>query len=175
MVNSPRSAIIAAVIWLTAVATVSATAWVAIDRAGRDITNADVSALSTALTTPTRASEPMPTASTPSASATPKPSATPTPSAPPTPSATPRHTTPTAVTDRTINVDGGQVSVRCTGTVITLQSAQPENEWRVHVETSTTQVIEVAFRKGDEEDGTRTTRVTALCTNGTPSFKVSNS
>jgi hypothetical protein len=181
MVNSRRSALIAATIWLTAVAGVSVTAWVAIDRAGSDITNADVSAIATApLNTPT-VDESTPTTLTPSPTTTSKPPATSKPSATSTPSATPIHSPatrrrtgprpPTTIVakDRTVSVAGGQVTVRCTGATIRLRSAQPENGWRVHVDTFTTRLIVVTFRSGDEEDEHQT-RVTATCRDGAPSF-----
>jgi hypothetical protein len=70
---------------------------------------------------------------------------------------------------RTIVVPGGQVTVQCTGTSIRLQVAQPENGWRVHVETSAAGRIVVSFRTGDEEEA-RVSQVTAVCVNGAPVF-----
>jgi hypothetical protein len=192
MVMSLRSAAGMAAIWLTAVAGVSATAWVAIDRAGRDITDTSVSALyPVPLVTPTPGSEPAKTAAkgkppvtpkpteTPSLTALPFPWATPNPIATPTPAtptttATPATTTappaPTPV-DQTINVTGGLVSVRCTGATIGLRIAQPDNDWRVHVDTTHAAQIVVTFQRG-EEDSYASTQVTAVCTNGTPAFTV---
>ena len=77
MVISLRSAAGMAAIWLTAVAGVSATAWVAIDRAGRDITDTSVVALYPGpLTTPTLGSEPARTTAKGKTPVTPNPSAT---------------------------------------------------------------------------------------------------
>ena len=192
MVMSLRSAAGMAAIWLTAVAGVSATAWVAIDRAGRDITDTSVVALYPGpLTTPTLGSEPArttvkgktpvtpnPTATSsltaiPLPGATSKPITTPTPATPTTPATT---TNPTAANpaDNTINVTGGLVSVRCTGTAIALRIAQPANDWRVRVDTTGPGQIVVSFQRG-EEDSPSTTQVTAVCTDGIPAFSVTNS
>jgi len=192
MVMSLRSAAGMAAIWLTAVAGVSATAWVAIDRAGRDITDTSVVALYPGpLTTPTLGSEPArttakgktpvtpnPTATSsltaiPLPGATSKPITTPTPATPTTPATT---TAPPAATpaDNTINVTGGLVSVRCTGTAIALRIAQPANDWRVRVDTTRPGQIVVSFQRG-EEDSPSTTQVTAVCTDGIPAFSVTNS
>lgn len=190
MVINPRSAVGIAAIWLVAVAGVSATAWYAIDRAGRDITDASAGALPPApLTTPTLASEPT------TSDAAPQPSATPTPTTIPIPSPTPSHSVapshpaiprrsggpaprgtaspPATPADQSINVSGGLVAVRCTGATIALRVAQPLNGWRVHVDTSSAGQIVVSFQMGDEESQSRT-EVTAVCANGTPAFQVSN-
>jgi hypothetical protein len=198
MVMSLRPAAAMAAIWLTAVAGVSATAWVAIDRAGRDITDTSVSALyPVPLVTPTPGSTPARTAAkgkpratpkpiqTPSLTAIPFPWATPNPIATPTPTTTATPTTPatpatpatTTATpaatpvDQTINVTGGLVSVRCTGATIGPRIAQPDNDWRVHVDTTHAAQIVVTFQRG-EEDSYTSTSVTAVCTNGTPAFTV---
>jgi hypothetical protein len=193
MVTNLRSAAGMATIWAVAIAGVSATAWFAIDRAGRDITNASVSTLvaTPPLTTPTAAeptdTEPAPPpASTPAPSVAAPPRATP---ATPTPTATPRRretrrrsatpATPTPTPNpqtpqvRSVTVRGGQVTVRCMGTGIRLQVAQPENEWRVHVDTQSVRIV-VTFRTGDEEEGTRQTEVAAVCSRGIPVFDISN-
>ena len=195
MVNSPRSAVVVVAVWLAAVIGVSATAWVAIDRAGRDITAGVISTLPAApLTTPTPGAKPPPspapttapaTATPPTAVAAPPPvqarstASRPTPS--PTPSRTRTHRRPPtrrttsppapAPADRTINVTGGLVSVRCTGPAIGLRIAQPQNEWRVQVETYGTRQIHVTFTSGDEESVSRT-EVSAECVEGTPTFRV---
>jgi len=186
MVITRRSAGGIAAIWLAAVVGVSATAWFAIDRAGRDITSVKVATMPTApAQVPT--TEPAPTMAAPRPTATQKPTAvtrpsatpapprrvaTPTPSAAPTPLTTPRPAPPPPPTrqDRTQVVDGGWVSVRCTGDSIALRSAQPQFDWRVHVDTYQGRIY-VSFSTGDEEDQRRTL-VTAACTNGTPTFAV---
>lgn len=198
MVISLRSAAGMAAIWLTAVAGVSATAWVAIDRAGRDITDTSVSALyPVPRVTPTPGSEPARTATKGKPPATPKPIQTPSLTTIPFPWATPNPivtpTTPTRATptttatpattatttappaptpvDQTINVTGGLVSVRCTGATIGLRIAQPDNDWRVHVDATHAAQIVVTFQRG-EEDSYASTQVTAVCTSGTPTFTV---
>jgi hypothetical protein len=196
MVSNWRSAAGMTAIWVFAVAGVSATAWIAIDRAGRDISTAAVSATpAPALNTPAMRAEPIPASAKPKTRPTVKPAATPTPSAVASPVATPaptpqpRHTrdrsggapTPAAVSapqatptsqDNTISVTGGLVSARCTGTAIKLLIAQPENDWRYRVDTSNGAQIVVSFQRG-EEDSTTSTVVTGVCANGAPQFSVS--
>jgi hypothetical protein len=190
MVINLRSAGGIAAIWLAAVVGVSATAWVAIDRAGRDITNVNIKTMAPApIITPKIDRQPTGT-SLPSARSTlsvaPPPASRPsslTTSAPPStskPRPTPARTAtggrgkvsgPTPK-DRTIRVAGGLVSVRCTGTAIALRIAQPEYDWRVHVDTPRAGQIVVNFRMGDEESQSRT-QVQAVCTKGSPAFTVS--
>jgi hypothetical protein len=189
MVINLRSAGGIAAIWLAAVVGVSATAWVAIDRAGRDITNVNIKTMAPApIITPTSAPQPT---GTPLPSATSKLSVAPPPSSRPSslttsaPSSTSK-STPTPRTargrpgkapgptpqDGTIRVAGGLVSVRCTGAAIALRIAQPEYDWRVHVDTPKPGQIVVSFRMGDEESQ-RTTQVMTVCTKGSPAFTVS--
>ena len=186
MVISLRSAGGIATIWLAAVVGVSATAWVAIDRAGRDITDVSAKTMPPApIITPTMGPPMSATPSNPPA--TPKPSAHPetaTPLPPSTPPATAMppmpsapQTTPTPAPptphDDSISVTGGLVSVRCTGAAVELQSAQPEFNWRVHVDTPNTGQIDVTFQQGDEESQSRS-QVRAVCTNGTAAFTVTS-
>jgi len=173
MVVKVRFAVGVAMIWVVAVAGVSVTAWVAIDRAGRDITGPSASALppafiGTALATTTPSSAPPRTHAT----VVPTPSRT---SANPTRSPSPTHspTAPTIPRDRTVTVTGGQVSVRCTGATIQLRIAQPSNGWRVEVERSGPVEVEVGFQLGDNEDAGKT-HVIAVCSAGTPVFTVEN-
>ena len=179
MVISLRSAVGIATIWLAAVAGVSATAWFAIDRAGRDITNVSVTTLPPGpLNPPTMATEPQKTTVTPTTSATAPPAATPAPSPAPAPTgAAEPAPSPAPVApkprDLTIRVEGGVFTVRCTGADIGLRSAQPQNDWQVHVDTPSSGQIVVSFRTGDDEER-RSTKVTAVCTDGTPVFSVSN-
>jgi hypothetical protein len=195
MVINLRSASGIAAIWLAAVVGVSATAWVAIDRAGRDITNVNIKTMAPApIITPTipprltntplqsataTLSVAPPPAPSPSSSSSPSSPAT-APATSSTPTSTPtrpvsrRHVRPPGPTpqDQTITVAGGLVSVRCTGAAIVIRSAQPDFDWRVHVDTPTAGQIVVIFRMGDEESQ-RTTQVTAVCTKGSPAFTVS--
>lgn len=177
VVKKLRFAVSAAMIWLATVAGVSLTAWVAIDRAGRNITGDGASALPPALigtavsaTTPGSLPTRTPTTRRPSASTT---SANPTSSsspAQPSDGPTAPASSPT-LRDRTVTVTGGQVSVRCTDATVQLRIAQPTNGWRVEVEKSGPVEVEVEFRLGDNEDTGRT-RVKAVCSAGTPVFKV---
>jgi hypothetical protein len=159
MVTNMRSAAGMVAIWVFAVVGVSATAWVAIDRAGRDITVATVSTLPPAsLNTPTMGSESTQSGHNPEQ---PAPSPTDTGSPPPPAAPTPQ--------DQTTSVPGGLVSARCTADAIKLLTAQPQNNWRVHVDTSNGQQIVVSFLRGDEDSQSRT-EVTGVCTNGNPTF-----
>jgi len=151
-----RSAAGIARFWLATVAGASATAWVAIDRAGRDISGAGVSSVTAA--------------SLGASSDTTAPGSNPSPSvtigSPTAASQTPR--------DRSATVAGGQVSARCTGETILLRIAQPSNGWRVDVKESGPRAVDLVFERGGEDAEGRT-RVTALCENGTPGFTVANS
>jgi len=174
MVLKVRSAIGVGMIWLATVAGVSVTAWVAIDRAGRDVTAAAVSSLppatvsaAVATTTPSRSLRT-------NASPEPAPSDTSKPATPGPPAATGTAAIPnsaSALRDRTLSIAGGQVSVRCSGATIQLRIAQPENGWRVEVEQSGPAKVEVTFARGEDEEGAGT-RVTAICSAGHPTFKV---
>lgn len=179
MVIKLRSAVGVAMVWVAIVAGVSVTAWFAIDRAGRDITGGGVDALppptlGSALGTPTPEGGPSPTEPT-KASATPEPSATTAPSPSTAPSVSPAPSSPPAPAtisrDRTFSLDGGQVSVRCTGITIRLRIAQPDDGFRVDVERAGPEEVHVIFRRGDEEDEGGA-QVTAVCVAGTPALKV---
>ena len=190
-----RFAVGVAMIWLAAVAGVSVTAWVAIDRAGRDLTGASLSSLrptsvgapvvGAPVVTTTPGGEPTPSDATPQPSPTPKSSATPGPPSTPGPSATRTGSAPpppsgnhqtspvssTTPQDRSVSVTGGQVSVRCTGATILLRIAQPDNGWRVEVGKSGPEEVEVSFRNGADDAGGQT-QVNAVCETGTPAFRV---
>ena len=185
-----RSGVAIAAIWIVAVTGVSATAWVAIDRAGRDLTNSSLTTLPPVpLLTPNlggeqghRAQSPQPSTTTnPSRPQTPATSAAgatapagPPRSVPTTHATVPQPviTAPTAQ-DRSINVNGGLVSASCTGATITLRDAQPDNDWRVQVDTSGGRQVVVTFHTG-EEDQSSGTQVSAVCAGGTPAFTVTN-
>jgi len=141
-----------ALIWVATVAGVSATAWFAIDRAGQNLTSDGVNAVPRSVGTV----QPTGPASGPT-------------------SATPGPTTPR---DRSASVTGGQVSVRCTGTTIVLRVAQPENGWRVNVESSGPQEVDLSFGRGLEDtengdgDALQKTEVRAVCSGGSPKITV---
>jgi len=166
-----------AAIWLVAVAGVSATAWFAIDRAGQEVTSASVSALPSVListVTPTTA----PDQGASSTGPTPKPSGSKTSTASPSPSPSPSpprthngSASSIPVRDRTVTVVGGQVTVRCIGSALTLRIAQPDNGWRVELDRSESGDVQVTFKGGDHEASPET-QVTAACSAGTPVFTV---
>lgn len=172
-----------AAIWVAAVAGVSVSAWLAIDRAGREVTNATVSALRPVLispATPTTAPDPGASSTGPTTkpSASKTSTASPSPSPSPSPSSSPGSThtgsvTSTPVRDRTVTVVGGQVSVRCIGSDLTLRIAQPDNGWRVELDRSDSGDVQVAFKSGDGA-ALQETQVTATCSAGTPLFTVDN-
>jgi hypothetical protein len=163
MVMKLRTAVGIAMIWLATVAGVSATAWVAVDRAGRDLTGAGATSLpappvDTAVATTTPSSGPSPTRATPQTSA----------------STTPATATSSATfQDRSVNVAGGLVSVRCTDATILLRIAQPDDAWRVNVATSGPTQVDLRFHSGEDNAG-GDTHVTAVCVSGTPAFTVAN-
>src|SRR5450759_1644685 len=171
MVVKLRSAVGIAMIWLVTVACVSATAWFAIDRAGRDLTGARVSTLSslprvTAVGT-TSGDGPSPTDVTPQPSASPSPSA-----GSPQPSASPAATAVSpSQQDRSVSVVGGQVTARCTDATIVPRIAQPDNGWRVEVDTSGPQAVDLSFEPGADDSG-QGTDVKAVCASGVPTFTV---
>lgn len=182
MVISLRSAAGIATIWVVAIGGVSATAWIAIDRAGRDITNAGVNSLAPPPLSAPSALEPTITRQTPTSAEPPARSVAAPPPAAPAPSTrpssrAPRHsptseTTPAPAPQvRTASAPGGQVTVRCLGSRIQLQVAQPENEWRVRVEDSEPGRVVVSFTQGDDDES-HGTRVTATCNRGTPDFNI---
>jgi len=172
-----------AAIWVAAVAGVSVTAWVAIDRAGREVTSATVSALppasigtATSATTSDQGASSTDPTTKPPASKTPKPPTSKASTVAPSPSPTSSHTgsvTSTPVRDRTVTVVGGQVSVRCIGSDLTLRIAQPDNGWRVELDRSDSGDVQVTFKGGDGEASPET-QVTATCSAGTPVFTVDN-
>ena len=179
MVMKMRTAVGVAAIWVATVACVSATAWVAIDRAGRDLTGGVAGSLppvtlGSALVTTTPQISPSRTNVTPAPSDTPQPTDTPEPSAKPAPSAKPEPSATakpsTTSRDRTFSVEGGQVSVRCTDSTIRLRIAQPDNGWRVEVEKAGPEEVIVIFRRGDSED-LGGSRLTAVCSAGTATIK----
>ncbi|MEP7035353.1 MAG: hypothetical protein ABI934_07180 [Actinomycetota bacterium] len=180
-----RSVVGISMIWLTAVAGVSVTAWVAIDRAGRDITDGLVSSLSPltvgvapATTSPASTATPAEPTTEPPAKVTI--SKTPVPSPPKisaagkpsSPASLPSVASPTAQ-DGTFSATGGQVSVRCTGTRIQLRIAQPDDEWRVDVQKAGPDEVRVTFQRG-HDGGEGGTSVRAVCVSGRPDFKVSS-
>lgn len=188
MVVRVRFAVVAVLVWLASVAGVSAVAWVAIDRSGRDITTASVP-LPRVRDGPGVSSAPQSVAATTGVASRPQagPQSSPWPSASTTtlsPASTTSHEPPSAAEplpsgapstataqDRTVTVPGGQVSVRCVGDVLTLRVAQPDNGWRAVVDRSDRSEIEVNFGRGSGDTGSKT-HVRVTCAGGGPVFAV---
>jgi hypothetical protein len=63
--------------------------------------------------------------------------------------------------------------VRCTGEAILLRIAQPDDGWRVEVNKSGPREVDLRFQRSDHNAESRT-RVTAVCSAGTPTFSVDN-
>ncbi|MEP7017564.1 MAG: hypothetical protein ABI899_06030 [Actinomycetota bacterium] len=187
MVVNVRSAVSVGLIWLAAVAGVSGTAWIAINRAGRDITDGSVNSQSplTVVNAPVATTPGIGATSTevttsptaePERPTTPEPSATPSSPVAPAPSVSPTSATgpgpgPSRARDGTFSATGGQVTVRCTGGTIQLRIAQPNDTWRVEVGSAGPQEVHVTFMHGGEEGGVGT-QVTAVCAGGAPAFSV---
>ena len=64
--------------------------------------------------------------------------------------------------------------MRCTAGNISLRSAQPDSGWRVEIEGSSSEAVEVTFKQGDVEDHGET-HVRAVCSGGNPTFTVEGS
>lgn len=188
---SKRALVAAVVGWVTVVGATSAVAWVAIDRAGREVLTAPAGSIAdpgvvatgaprtpsgrstTSRPTPTsRPTEhPSPTAPSTSGSST---TTHPHPAATQTPSTTRTRTTvasaPSAV-DRTVRVEGGQLGVRCTGSTASLRFAQPADGWSVKVEEAGPDKVKVQFTGSAQH---REIEVEARCSGGTPVFSTSD-
>jgi hypothetical protein len=54
-----------------------------------------------------------------------------------------------------------------------LRIAQPDDGWRVEVDKSGPEKVQVRFQRSDDNAGSGT-RVTAVCSAGTPAFSVDN-
>lgn len=99
--------------------------------------------------------EPSPTAAPP-----PAPAPEPTTDAPPAPPA------PTAAeVARIWDVAGGQVSASCRGRAISLTAATPRDGWTLEVKHSSTESLEVEFRRDESESAVR-----ATCVGGVPTM-----
>lgn len=108
---------------------------------------------------------PAPTESTPTPTTGPETTAAATTAPPKTslPTTKPPAVTPTPVV-RTWTVTGGVASVACTGQVISLISASPQDGWRVKIESSGPDRIKLEFKTGERE-----VKLTATCVGGVPS------
>lgn len=166
--------------WIGVVAAGSALTWVAIDRAGNQVSGgtepsstepAAVGTIGTAPTTPsstpTRTAAPTTSAPTHGATTT----STPTPTTNPTrrPSSTPTRSTvpqPHAVS-RTWSGAAGTVTVACTSRTAQLKGTSPADGWHVEVNDASGAEIEVKFERSESE-----VQVKATCVDGVPRFQV---
>lgn len=178
--------------WATVVGATSAVAWLAIDRAGREVLTASASGLGKARGVATGAPW-TPAATTPVTPATTRstttsddqPHTTAPGTTPPRSSSTPSsatssthaHTDPTTVpappaaVDRTVRVEGGQVAVRCVGRTASLRFAQPADGWSVKVDDTGPEHVKLTFTSAGDR---REIEVEAECSNGTPVFQTSD-
>jgi hypothetical protein len=180
-----RTRILASVtLWLFAVTSIAAIAWLAIDAAGRQVTSSPIAAsLPGHTSTPTRSTgtssatgKPTPTGSTrvtravvkatthPAASGR-KPTPSPTPSRPKSRPGPPPP--PPAVAD-TYTTSGGRVRVVCHGPMVTLNGgyAQPAPGWSVRVASGGPVQVQVVFEQADDQ----ALLVLATCADGHPQF-----
>ncbi len=137
---------------------------------GAQVSGLAASASASAASTSAATSVTIPAASAPATSAA---------SVPPTttsgPATAPTRTTTTAATTakppapapspvvRTWTVQGGTVSVACTGQVISLLSASPADGWRVKIEDRGPERVKVEYVAGEKE-----TSVSGTCVAGVP-------
>ena len=64
---------------------------------------------------------------------------------------------------KTFSVQGGTVAAACTGSSVSLKSAQPKDGWRVEVKDHGPEKLEIEFRSGEQEN-----EVDDQCSGGTP-------
>lgn len=166
---------VAVAAWVGVVLAGSGVTWVAIDRAGKQVTDGS-SGLATqpavvgTVGAPPTAPEPTvaTTTGTPAPSASPS-DGTPTPTtAATTRSATPRTSAPPVRTViRTWSGASGSVTVACTGDRGRLRGATPVDGWVVERNDEPDDEVEVKFEKGEVE-----IKVKATCVGGVPKFRV---
>jgi hypothetical protein len=176
--------VLASVAWVAIVIAGSAVTWLAIDRAGQQVTgNPDASETQPAVvgtigSAPTAAAKPShrPTPSA-SVSGTPAVTARPTVVVPaPTRAATPRSSSPAprtpsppapSIETRTWTGAPGWVTVACTGSRATFKGASPNDGWSFERGDTSGEEIEVKFGNGATE-----VQVRATCVAGVPRFQV---
>lgn len=186
-----RTWVLAATAWVGVVIVGSALTWLAIDRAGQQVSGTAASSETTRPAVVGTIGSPPVASGTPSVvpsgTASVMPSAGGTASSAPatptrTPTSTPTHPTkssggsppkssPPANTEiRTWSGPSGSVTVSCTGSTIRFQGASPNDGWRVERGDDSGDEIEVKF----EEDETEV-QVKATCVSGVPRFQVETS
>ena len=169
--------------WVAVVIAGSGLTWIAIERAGDQVTATPESAgatrppvLGTVGPAPTAAvpsrtpSKPAPTAPTPAAptrsatSAAPsKPTTRPSAQQPSQPAPSPAVRTQV----RTWSGSAGSLTVACTGRQVSFRSASPSNGWTIERGGSSGEDLEVTFKSGEGE-----VQVRATCSGGAPQFRV---
>jgi hypothetical protein len=166
--------VLAVAAWVGVVIAGSGVTWVAIDRAGQQVTSespgrvtqpAVIGTLGTAPTAPGTSAGTSP--GTPSASPT-TPTG-PTPTRPATTGTTPRTSAPPAAHTETRTWSGaaGTVTVACTGGTARSRGASPSDGWHAEWGDSAGDEVEVKFEKGEVE-----VQVKATCVGGVPKFRV---
>lgn len=166
-----RAWVLAVTAWLGVVLAGSALTWIAINRAGQQVTSSSVFTGVTQSSSPT----PRPSARPPKPRATPKPRRTGVPSAAPTqPSGaatSQRYTPPPARSEvRTWSGAPGSMTVSCSGSTARFVAASPNNGWQVERGDLTGDSIEVKFSKTGAQ-----VQVQATCSGGIPAFQVDSS
>jgi hypothetical protein len=170
--STRRSVVLGVLAWTLVVAAVSGVAWLAIDRAGREVlgpTSLPGAGAAAGPTTVGSGPGPSPDASRSPGGASPTP--TPDPTRSPTgtseasPSASGQPAGPGART-RTVSVDGGRFAVTCEGRRVSLRYATPQEGWKVEVSDEGPEKVEVHFvqRSGGEGE----CEYTARCEGGSP-------
>jgi len=170
--------VLAVTSWIAVVIAGSALTWLAINRAGDQVSSAgDTEATQPVVVGRVDAPPSAPPSRKPTADATAKPSpsatssrtAAPAPTPSPTPRAapsTPRAPAPSRSETRTWTGTAGFVTVSCTGSVARLQAASPNDGWSVERGDEAGDHVEVKF----ERDGVEV-QVQALCVGGVPQFR----
>lgn len=175
---SRRMWVLAVGAWLAVVVAGSALTWVAINRAGDQVTGGSdvattqpglVSTLGSAPTASTTPSVgptgPHATASTSRTPTSPRPTQLATPR--PTPSAPRTSATVAHSETRTWTGTAGFVTVSCSGRQARLKGASPGDGWSYEVGDASGDSVEVKFERGETE-----VQVHATCPGGTPEFQV---
>jgi hypothetical protein len=142
---SRRSVLLAVLAWVAVVAVASGVTWWVINAAGQQVL--------------TGGELPGPTVASPRSS-------------PPSPQPTDRSTPPVPAPSqqRTWEGSAGSVTVRCSGRLASLQSASPDDGYRVEVGSRGPAEVEVTFKGGGRE-----VQVKGTCAAGAPRFATESS
>lgn len=170
-----RMWVLAAAAWVAVVIAGSALTWVAIDRAGKQVTGGPQAAATQPVVVGTVG--PAPTTRSTTHRPTPKPSASAghatAPATTQTQSAQPGTTSSTSpppavrTVTRTWSGTAGTVTVTCTGRTVRFKSASPNDGWSFERGDASGDAIEVRFESGETE-----VQIRATCLGGVPQFHV---